>query len=386
MPTLVTRLVRQSRVPALLILVASLVVAGATWRPKAQGGAGNQAVRPEQADRRQAPASGDRGSTYEWLENRATRVTTRFVNAMAVSERLPDGDVETRLTSLAGTDLGMFTLDRLDVQTHMMHFRSSDGKEIHQAGRAGLHPTLDWANRQAYSLWKDRGTDPADLAWQEDLMRAWDAREPEPGREATEIRTEWADGFSAVASREIGSGRGSAADRGARGNSFVSRLRHNNADVGFSRWHPDQQVLEWSFPGLTEGYLTPQRLDRIGGWPFVPDMAWANVQSFAFHHFHTLVATRGFVARQQDSWKSRLLNLAMPRLLANEPGCDGLHWLDRSVFRPCCDSHDRCYEKNGCGSSSWWQWWQSWTCNSCNTFAVFCFVSGGGSPYHQSPY
>ena len=41
----------------------------------------------------------------------------------------------------------------------------------------------------------------------------------------------------------------------ARGNSFISRLRKDNAEVGSSRWYVEERVLAWSFPGLTEGYL-----------------------------------------------------------------------------------------------------------------------------------
>ena len=33
----------------------------------------------------------------------------------------------------------------------------------------------------------------------------------------------------------------------------------------------------------------------VGGWTFTPDLAWANVQTYAFHYFHTLMSTQGFV-------------------------------------------------------------------------------------------
>jgi len=73
---------------------------------------------------------------------------------------------------------------------------------------------------------------------------------------------------------------------------------------------------------------------------------------------------------------------------ANEPGCDGLHWLDGTVLRFCCDVHDRCYEKYGCSSRSWWQFWSSWTCDLCNAGAVFCFAGGGNGkgPFHPFPF
>ena len=61
---------------------------------------------------------------------------------------------------------------------------------------------------------------------------------------------------------------------------------------------------------------------------------------------------------------------------------------DGTVLRFCCDVHDRCYEKYGCSSRSWWQFWSSWTCDLCNAGAVFCFAGGGNGrgPFHPFPF
>jgi hypothetical protein len=68
--------------------------------------------------------------------------------------------------------------------------------------------------------------------------------------------------------------------------------------------------------------------------------------------------------------------------VVDEPGCDNLHWLDGSIFRACCDQHDRCYESSGCSASSWW--WPfsgSWSCERCNLQVVYCFCTLSNPAY-----
>ena len=390
MALLVKALVLRVSVLAVVLGTALVIMsAGSMWHPTAQSSQAADSQTPPRTvgttEDRAAQEPRDRGATYEWLESQATRVTVRFPDIVAISERAPDGDLKTRLTDLPGNDLATFRVHRVDAMNDVLEFRSTDVAEIRPTRRIGSRPTLDWASRQAYSLWKDHATGAAQFEWRDGLLRPRGARVHDLDRDITELHTEWANGLSATATRAA-TRRHVMTGAPTRGNSFISRLRKDNADVGSSRWYVEEQVLAWSFPGLTEGYLDAGRLNTIGGWPFTPDLAWANVQSFAFHYFHTLVATQGFVARRQNGWKEKIRGLAMPTVLANEPGCDGLHWLDRTVFRPCCDVHDRCYRRNGCDSSSWWQWWSSWQCNSCNTYAFFCFATGGQAPYYQSPY
>ena len=135
--------------------------------------------------------------------------------------------------------------------------------------------------------------------------------------------------------------------------------------------------------GLTNGlvYIAPEHLKgAYGGWGFTPDSTWVNLQTIALHHFKTLVARDGFVAKGcEKPQPSRLAQLFFPTVYANEPGCDGLHWIDGTILRACCDDHDRCYSQNGCTANSWWRWWSNWTCDFCNMEVVACFMSGGNT-------
>jgi hypothetical protein len=117
-------------------------------------------------------------------------------------------------------------------------------------------------------------------------------------------------------------------------------------------------------------------------------MVWMNLQAIGFYEWKTALDRNETVARNDaaPSTVARLAQFFAPSVEADEPGCDGLHWLDGSVFRYCCDMHDQCYAKNGCSSSSWWQIWSSWTCDICNGSVVYCFAAASGNPYFQSPY
>ncbi len=255
-------------------------------------------------------ATEERGATYYALERSAVRVTTRFRDkTTAVSERDTNGTIRTRLVDVGGNEQAAATTDE--------------------------PVTLDTANRRHH-----------------------------PKGDVESIESEWPEGFVArTVEMEEPAGR-----------LLFTRLFQNGAEVGRLGWYPDAQVLHWSFPGLTRGTLSPERLGKIGGrWPFTPDMAWGNVQSLAFHRFHTRM--KAAAKPQEQGRLARLINLIMPTLSANDAGCDGLHWLDNSIVRPCCDNHDLCYQKYGCSYTSWWQVWTSWRCDACNTWVVFCFLT-----------
>jgi hypothetical protein len=388
MAFLVNCFAHRRSVVAVLFLTALIGAAEAIWRPVAQvrtGGAPAeiQTIEPTAHRKEQGPA--DRGATFEWLEKQATRVTITFPGAVSISERASDGDLKTRLTDAAGNELATLAVDRVDAMNDVLEFHSSGVEDLRAQSATPGRPTLDWAGRQAYILWKDRVPDGArPLEWRNGLIRSRGAPDRDLDREIAEVRTEWRDGLSAVAVQRSGLRRNVITGAPTRGGSFVSRFRKDNADVGFTAWYAEEGVLAWSFRGLSEGHLDAGRLDRIGGWPFTPDLAWANVQSYAFHYFHSQIANEGFVAGQQRGWRDKVLGVVMPTLLAGEPGCDGLHWLDRTIFRPCCDNHDRCYQKYGCTSSSWWLWWRSWACDRCNGSVVFCFVTRA-RPFFQTP-
>ena len=150
-----------------------------------------------------------------------------------------------------------------------------------------------------------------------------------------------------------------------------TRLYESGVDVGRLGYYPQSKRLVWRFPGLTQGMVDEKRLERNGGWTFAPDMAWNNVQAVAFLRMHRQAKQQAALARH--GVMARVAGFFAPALHANEPGCDGLHWLDNTVFRPCCDIHDRCYAKNGCTSSSWWEMWSSWRCDTCNMQVIWCF-------------
>lgn len=331
-------------------------------------------------------APGDRGATYYWLEGLANRVTVTFPDAVAVSERGADGALRTRLTDPALNDLATFDVSRIGSGTAVLDYRQSEEAPMLAARPADVHPTLAWSGRQAYRLWKDARTGRASaLEWRDGLMRRTGARPHGLDDDTVKIRTEWPDGLSATVSKSAGVRQNVLTGRSITGHRITSRFTRGGTAVGAISWFPEEQVLAWDFPGVTQGYLTPDRLKKIGGWTFTPDMAWASVQGFAFQHFHNQIAARGFVGRNEPQWPQRLLTFFVPALSANEAGCDGLHWLDGTVFRYCCDVHDWCYEKFGCTASSWWQWWKSWSCDSCNMSAVFCFADTGLPPY-GGPY
>ena len=204
--------------------------------------------------------------------------------------------------------------------------------------------------------------------------------------------------------------------------------RQTGARRGFVRWFDTAQVLTWKIEGGSQGVILPDRLP--GGWTFTPTMAWANVQAYQFatQAAKTLepesrspvwlrallgrpvaptpflqlagaVAPMPSAALAVSGAQARNVVADVPALdggwmrgwsfgarggatVVNEPGCDNLHWLDGSVFRACCDQHDRCYETNGCSASSWW--WPfsgSWSCERCNVQVAYCFCTLSNPAY-----
>jgi hypothetical protein len=313
-------------------------------------------------------------------------VTTRFRDAVATASRTVDGRVSARVTDLSGNDKVAFRVGHVDAEGDSLEFAFTDrpGESAHHmARRPGLRPTLDWSNEQAYSLWADRDAAlRSPLEWQDTLIRPLGAPTHRPSDEALQTDTEWQGGFSASVVRKIGTHVSYLTGRQTTAPVFISTFKRDGLEVGSSQWWPQEMTLAWSFPGLTEGYIDARRLQTSGGWPLTPDMAWINTQSLAFYQFHTLLKERGTISARNGNggWLQKLSRLVIPILHANEAGCDDLHWLDQSIFRPCCDAHDLCYAKEdpACGSNSWWMWWSSWRCDVCNIAVVMCFMTGGG--------
>lgn len=376
-------LVRHRRITVAVLSLVILYAAGISMR---QVTAQNQGVRAPNAVERltaNAPAprasAPDRGATFRWLEERAVRVTTTFTDAIATTERIAGGDLRTRLTDAAGHELGEFDVDRVAVGSDVLTFKRDGQQLVRASGRAGPPPSLDWSNRQAYAMWKDKAENPSKpLEWQADLIRARGSAALDFHRDTLSMKTDWGEGFAAVASRSAGQRPHPATGAPSRGTAFESRLLRDNIEVGRSRWYPEERVYVWSVPGLTKGYLDAERMKDLGGWTFTPDLAWTNVQTYAFHYFHTLIATQGFVSEAKPAarpWLARIADALVPSVYANEAGCDGFHWLDYTIFRPCCDAHDRCYEKYGCTWRTWWEPWSSWRCTGCNIGVTICITS-----------
>lgn len=356
-------------------IVLALTMGAVAAVPLAQQ---NMPVRTIAAGQRLATNAGVKGATYYSLESQTTRLTTRFGDAVAVAERGLDGHFQTRLTDLSGNEVARFKVGRIDGATSALQYFSAADKVMQAYSEPSVQPTLDWANQQAYSLWRDRiDSGGTQLEWQGTLMRPKGSTGRNVEHEILELETEWANGLTAKTVRRSSPQHQPLPGRTVRGDVLVSRLTKNGVEVGVSNWFVQQQILMWQFPGLTKGYLAPEHLKGFGGWPFTPDMAWLNLQTIAFQHFKTQIDKDRFIARTQPRWFDRVSQFLMPTVSADESGCDGLHWLDSTIFRYCCDVHDLCYSKNGCNYKSWWQVWTSWSCDYCNMWVVDCFVDGG---------
>lgn len=359
------------------VIAGALLAGGAVWR--ATPGASQVVVTPpvqEDSAVRTLPVdalanAGRRGSTYYWLESQSSRVTSRYDDGtVVVGERGADGALHAKITDGSGNELGW--LDVADT----LRYTAAAGESLQAIVRADIRPTLEWTNRQAYSLLKD-GIE--NLSWKDGLIRSGN-RDPRP----RVLETEWIGGLTVRTERRANARDAGPAGRVFTGEALSAHLTRDGAELGASDWYAQSGVFRWSIPSLRLfGSVEPKHLERYGGWPFAPDAEWLNLQVLAFYRFKSLIDAKGFVASnvkgcgQQPSMAARLANALVPRLQANEEGCDNLHWLDGSIYRFCCDIHDRCYEKSGCTSSSWWQFWSSWRCTTCNTWAIWCFATGG---------
>jgi len=338
---------------------------------------GTRSVHPAPQGQKLGANPGKKGETYYAFEGQATRVTTRYADATVVSERSFDGDLHTTLTDLSGVELGRFKVDRIDGEHDVLQYAPQSGKSIQVFKDPAVRPSLDWSGHQAYSLWKDAADGDVSLEWQGDMMRRRGGGARNPAHLALEMQTEWPDDIAAKTVRRTVHQVKFIPGRVFTGDVYVTRLMRHGTEVGLLNWFARDQVLVWNLPGLTKGYIGPEHLKDYGGWPFAPDMAWMNLQTVAFQHFKTLIQKDGFVARRAPAWPDRIRQFFTPTLSANDEGCDGLHWLDGTVFRFCCDVHDLCYSANGCTAKSWWMIWTSWRCDYCNVWVVDCFLNGG---------
>lgn len=366
---------------AVMFLVGTLVWQKSGAVVGAAQAQGNAAVQIVPAGQKQVGNPGEKGATYFALEAQTTRLTTKFRDGhAAVAERGLVGEVRTVLRDQAGNERAQLRVNRVDAGHDMVNYEPSDGVPFQAVSDPNaVKPTLDWAAHQAYGLAKD-GSDH--LVWDRGVMRRNGSARRDVDREVEMVETVWANGLVARLTRQNYSRRRIAPGRFVEGPVMVSELTSHGTPVGTGVWFEKDQVFAYALPGLMTGVVVigPEDLKaNYGGWPFTPDTTWLNLQTIAAHHFKTLLAKQGSVAKGcEPPQPSRLAQFFMPTLYANEAGCDDFHWLDGSIVRDCCDDHDRCYSKGGCTSSTWWQWWKSWTCDVCNMAVVGCFFARSG--------
>ena len=373
----------------LAFLVVGLAAGASMWakvNPVAHAAQGSPAVQIIPAGQKAMGKPGEKGATYYALEAQTSRLTTKFRDGhVAVTERGLIGDVRTTLRDQAGNERGRLRLNRIDSAHDTVSYEPIEGTPMQAlSDPAVTKPTLDWAARQTYGLAKD-GT--ANLVWDGGTMRPKAAARRDVESDVNELETVWANGLVAKLTRRTFTRREFAKGRFVGGPALVSDLTLNGVPIGVGVWFEESKVYAYQFPQLakTLAYIGPEHLtEAYGGWGFAPDTTWVNLQTIALYHFQSIVAKNGSVAKNCDAPQpSRLAQFFMPTVHANDVGCDGLHWLDNTVLRPCCDDHDRCYAKHGCTSQSWWQVWKSWSCDYCNTDVVTCFVTGNTDPFCQ---
>jgi hypothetical protein len=363
--------------------VVVLVVVALVWLNSSSVSGAAHGPAPVQivpGGQKQVGNPGEKGATYYALEGQTARLTTRFRDGfVAVSERGLIGDVRTTLYDQAGNERARLRSSRIDDVHGSLNYEPSDGPTFQAVTDPTVKPTLDWVTQQAYSLAKDGTTN---LVWDRGIMRPKSTGRRDVGNEIMEVETVWANGLVAKLTRQTYSRREIAPGRFVQGPAMVTELTVNGVHAGTGVWFERDQVFAYLLPGLTASlvYIGPEHLKRdYGGWPFKPDTTWLNLQTIGLHHFKTLMAKQGFVASNCEAGRpNRVAQFFFPTIYANEPGCDGLHWLDGTFLRECCDDHDRCYSKSGCTQSSWWLFWKSWSCDACNMAVVSCFAAGTG--------
>lgn len=309
---------------------------------------------------RRVSTAPDKGGTFHARERRAYEVTTFYRDMTAVATRSTDGRIAAAVTGQSAA-LRIEASVASDSDAGFLLTVNGKAGTLLFRGRSDLVPTLDWANRQTVSLLG--ATDPVRIRWSHDLLVPSGGSDS-AAAEILGVRTRWPGGMVAEARVH---------ERYAE-----TTLTRSEQALGIVRWYPAEQVLAWKFPGLAEGALDDESQARIGGWPFTPDMAWMNVQALAFFEYAS--ARRAPRMNVPEGIRSAF-EFFSPPLLAQD-GCTGLHWLDGTTYRECCDIHDQCYVKNGCSSDSWWwPFGSAWQCTACNGGAVFCFSAKQLTPW-----
>jgi hypothetical protein len=379
------------------------------------------AVRLAPPGRSAAGTPGRKTATYYALEQRSSRVRTEFADGTtATAVRALDGDVATDLATDAGQPLNRVRFNRRDFATEAggdtLALLTPGAEPLEAVADPSITPTLDWLNRQSHHFHTDGANAGAPLRWSRGMLRraGMGGDEDDPDREVRAVETQWSDGLSAR-TRRVRLSPGATFDgKPVKGDVLVTSVKRGDAVLGTANYFVESRTYAWKIDGVTEGLISGKELGpRYGGWLFKPDMVWMNLQTLALYAWRAdrpAAPARTGQATQvsavascpvapapktrRRSLMTALVSVISPVLLASAPdakdsaaaaprgvpndeGCDGLHWLDGTIYRYCCDIHDLCYEKYGCTSSTWWQVWTSWRCDRCNGEAVWCFAGGG---------
>jgi hypothetical protein len=333
---------------------------------------------------------GTKGDTYFSLERQASRVITAFVDGTkAVADRAFDGTLTVRLEDRAGNELNRLTVSPADAINEVLTFQPFGTAPVVARVHASVHQTLDWTSQQSHRLHQDGVVSGTKVEWKNGLMRssrATASTDADNDREVRAMETYWAKGLVArtvrvpVAPGTTGNGKPITG-----GDILATSLHLDGVEVGSAHYVTSERMFSWRMPGVSEGAIGSDQLkQKYGGWRFTPDLVWMNLQTLATFHWRSLMKDKGTVARRTEPRRNPVLQFFAPVLAANDDGCDSLHYLDGTIYRACCDQHDRCYSQNGCGATSWW-YWGGWSCTYCNVTVVGCFVAAG---YYKvySPY
>lgn len=382
------------------------------------------------------------GATFHALEARAKQVTLTFPDAVVEVRRTGTHDIDGELRGREGRVSGRLRLPRGGRRVEWRGRRPTDPAQGFELG-AETMVSLDWAAHQLYALHTDEQETPEEPVLLDATDGRWDghirrgrraAARGRPARDlagrlqAVEARFDEAVIRAARDTHKPAPGAGKG--KPTHYSTFTATIHEpaTGKKVGFVRWFESAQVLTWKIDGGREGYILPERMR--GGWPFTPTMDWATVQAY---QFLTQAAAsledggpwarvmRGLFSAPPQEPLALLARAALPvpaaaltvstalggpsaetfaplankvglgwafaGMVRNEPGCDRLHWLDNTIFRVCCDSHDRCYEARGCSESSWlWPFSGSWSCQRCNVAAVYCFCTLGNPQQCAAAY
>jgi hypothetical protein len=313
------------------------------------------------------------GHTYDSVEAMALSVTTTFKDGVVVrTDRVGGGDLQTTLRDAEGRVVAR--LEAFRTQGELRVDIGTDGAARQFVARAQRPLTADWANVQLYRTWTEVSASPDKRNGRTGLL-IWNGDFLTTPRSHSAIEALTRDAAAVDVSRVV-TDFGDIEVRSFRHYDFVAETPTFTtglfAPAGDAlvtmAWYEEAQTLAWRTPDGAINRVGPKTMPT--GWTFQPNAAWANVQAFSFYRH---AAEHGRLTPQPVG---RDRSVAAN---ADMDGCTGLHWLDNTIFRACCDDHDRCYIAENPDCTAWsWLWPGSWDCFMCNLNAVFCFLTGGG--------